>query len=175
MKVTICELRNELDDFAHDWEQLISHVNAEASDLVLLPEMSFYPWLAWTREVDPAAWQRAVAAHDEWLARFQELSLAIVVGTRPVTVDGRRLNEGFVWESGRGYRAVHAKYYLPNEERFWEASWCWGPRSLITEWPNWMSRERAQKRGPDGPLVKERITGVVPIRGWRVWRRFRPG
>jgi predicted amidohydrolase len=27
------------------------------------------------------------------------------------------------WEQIGGYRAAHLKYYLPNEDGFWEATW----------------------------------------------------
>lgn len=37
--------------------------------------------------------------------------------------NGRRLNQGFVWDNRNGYHAAHHKYYLPDEEGFWEASW----------------------------------------------------
>jgi len=40
-----------------------------------------------------------------------------------VTRDGRRLNEGFVWDEEAGYRTAHHKFYLPNEEGAWEAQW----------------------------------------------------
>ena len=123
MKVTVCELQNEPDDLASDWTQLVTHVKAEKSDLVLLPEMPFYPWLAWTRQSDPAVWQAAVEAHDEWTPRLKELAPAIVLGSRPVNKDGKRLNEGFVWEPECGYQGAQVKYYLPDEELFWEASW----------------------------------------------------
>ncbi|UCH98003.1 MAG: carbon-nitrogen hydrolase family protein, partial [Candidatus Aminicenantes bacterium] len=36
---------------------------------------------------------------------------------------GKRLNEGFTWEAETGYQAAHVKYYLPDEEGFWEATW----------------------------------------------------
>lgn len=51
-----------------------------------------------------------------------ELAPAIVAGTRPVTRDGRRLNEGFVWTEDGGYVAAHSKYYVPDEEGYWEAT-----------------------------------------------------
>ncbi|MDX1709212.1 MAG: hypothetical protein R3274_11465 [Desulfobacterales bacterium] len=55
MKVTICELRNRPDRFEQEWNALIEHVTSAASELVLLPEMPFYPWLASTRITrDPA-------------------------------------------------------------------------------------------------------------------------
>ena len=42
-----------------------------------------------------------------------------MLGSRTVA---QRRNEGFVWDA-QGYRAVHDKYYLPDEEGFWEADW----------------------------------------------------
>jgi len=123
MKVTVCELNNEPNNFARDWERLVAHVQTESSHLVLLPEMPFYPWFALTPIFDPTVWQAAVAAHDVWQARLRELAPALVLGSRPVNKGSRRLNEGFVWDQERGYRAAHVKYYLPDEEGFWEASW----------------------------------------------------
>jgi predicted amidohydrolase len=125
MRITVCELNDQPEILALEWEQLAAHVAAEASELVLLPEMPFCSWFARTRPCEPVVWQAAVAAHDRWLARLGELSPAArVAGTRPVNnAMLERLNEGFVWERAGGYRGAHAKYYLPDEEGFWEASW----------------------------------------------------
>ena len=123
MKVTVCELGNDLSTLERDWHSLVAHVESHASEMVLLPEMLFHPWVARTRQVDPTVWETAVEAHGRWLPRLAELSPAIVVGTRPIKQQGKRLNEGFIWEANSGYQAVHTKYYLPDEENFWEASW----------------------------------------------------
>ncbi len=123
MRVTVCELNDAQDAFARDWEQLVAHVKAKASQLVLLPEMPFCSWFALTGQFDATVWQRAVAAHDAWLARLMELAPAVVLGSRPVNEAGRRLNQGFVWDQTSEYRPAHLKYYLPNEDGFWEASW----------------------------------------------------
>ena len=40
-----------------------------------------------------------------------------------MTRDGRRLDEGFVWDEEAGYRSDHHKFYIPNEEGAWEAQW----------------------------------------------------
>ena len=85
--------------------------------------MCFYPWITRTRPVDPEQWQSAVASHDRWIERFSEIPAPILIGSRPVVQHGLRHNEGFVWEKGIGYKPVHRKYYLPNEEGFWEATW----------------------------------------------------
>ena len=123
MKVTVCELRNDADGLEQDWQALVAHVKSEKSDLVLLPEMPFHPWVAGTNKVDPGIWQQAVIAHDQWVQRFSELSPAVVIGSRPVIHKGKCQNEGFIWQSKSGYKPTHAKYYLPDEEGFWEASW----------------------------------------------------
>lgn len=123
MNVTVCELRDDERDFAEDWASLVKHSRAEGSELVLLPEMPFCPWFALTRDFEATVWQSAVETHERWLARLPELSAAVVIGSRPVNRNGARLNEGFVWQAASGYRAVHDKYYLPEDEGFWEASW----------------------------------------------------
>jgi predicted amidohydrolase len=123
MKITVCELPNEPSKFSDAWASLVQHVDDNQSDLVLLPEMPFYRWLAQSREVDPVEWRRAVEAHEEWIGRLGELRPAAVISSRPVVSDGARRNAGFYWEPGAGAVDVHEKRYLPDEPGFWEASW----------------------------------------------------
>jgi len=123
MKITVCELNDDPMAFAVDWEALAAHVKAEGSQLVVLPEMPFAPWFALSPRCDASVWQAAVKAHEDWLSRLDELAPAAVIATRPVDIAGKRLNEGFVWDQAGGYRAAHHKYYLPDEEGFWEATW----------------------------------------------------
>jgi N-carbamoylputrescine amidase len=123
MKVTVCELGNDPESFARDWERLASHIKSEQSDLVLLPEMSFFPWFAWSPDFDPAIWQAAVKSHDLAEPLLEKLAPAIVCGTRPVSKRGKRFNEAFIWDASSGFQSFHPKYYLPNEEGFWEAAW----------------------------------------------------
>lgn len=120
---TVCELPNESEPFAAAWQALVAHVGEHQSDAVVLPEMPFAPWIAATRDFDPAVWTSAVALHDEWLPRLAELGGATVLGSRPVSLDGRRLNEAFAWHVDTGYQTTHYKYYLPDEPDFWEATW----------------------------------------------------
>ncbi len=123
MKITVCELSQEENDFASYWERLLSHAKTEKSDLVLLPEMAFSSWFALNRTFDPAVWEAAIDSHDQWQSRFQDLAPAMILGSRPVNRDGKRLNEAFAWDMETGYHATHSKRYLPDEEGFWEASW----------------------------------------------------
>ena len=48
LKVTVCQMHNEREPFAQDWEQLVSHIRSEKSQFVLLPEMPFSPWFGTT-------------------------------------------------------------------------------------------------------------------------------
>ena len=123
MKVTVCQLTDDMRQLEHDWAALAEHVQAQGSHLVLLPEMPFSRWFAWERSFDSAVWQSALDAHERWMQHLAELAPALVLGSRPVERRGLRQNEGFAWEVQNGYQATHTKYYLPDEDRFWEASW----------------------------------------------------
>jgi predicted amidohydrolase len=123
MKITVCELNNNADVFAEEWKVLAAHVQSQQSDIVLLPELPFYRWFSVTRSENEAEWSAAVLAHDTWLERVKDLAPATVLATRPIVRRSRRMNEGFLWDENRGYHPVHHKYYLPDEDGFWEATW----------------------------------------------------
>ena len=118
--VTVCQLDGRHRD--QEWERLCAHVREHGSDLLVLPELPFSPWLPARREADPHAWEAAAAAHEEWIGRLGELGAGTVVVTRP-TLGDARLNEGIVWTAETGAEAAHAKTFLPDEEGFYEASW----------------------------------------------------
>jgi hypothetical protein len=46
-----------------------------------------------------------------------------VVGTRPVRVKGRCVNQGYLWSAATGLRPLRSKYFLPEEPGSWEATW----------------------------------------------------
>ena len=123
MKVTVCELPNKPSALEGAWKQLVDHVQENESEFVLLPEMPFYRWLAHTRDVDAGQWEQAVDAHEAWMARLADLAPATVASTRPIVLDGKRQNAGYVWEPDQDAKTIHTKYYLPDESGFWEASW----------------------------------------------------
>ena len=123
MKVTVCELP---DNWTRDetlWNEIISHLTAEASDLLVLPEMPFYPWITRSDRVDPAVWDKAVSAHNNWTGRLEELPVPLVALSRPLTRGERRLNQGILWSRHEGVQPCHEKYYLPDEPGYFEASW----------------------------------------------------
>lgn len=122
-RITVCETRDDSPGFAADFEALATHVRASGSDLVLLPELPFFPWPFARREASDATWDEAILAHQRWLGRLGELGGATVLGTLPTRERGQRYNRAFVFEPGKGVELAHTKYYLPDEPGFWEASW----------------------------------------------------
>ena len=121
MKATITQL--DASQLPREWAALREHVSRERSKLVLLPEMCFAPWFCTAPEYNESVWQATVSAHEHWLARLPELGAAIVIGTAPRDVDGKRYNVAFAWNAERGLRWIHRKTYLPNDDGYWEASW----------------------------------------------------
>lgn len=123
MKLTVCELSNDWINDSRERDALSAHLETVQSDFLLLPEMPFYTWLASTRKVDAALWAEAVAAHQDWISRLSSFNVPVIAGTRPVLKNGEPRNEGFIWTQAGGAVGVHDKYYLPDEEGFWEATW----------------------------------------------------
>ena len=83
MKVTVCELRNEMDIFEEEWQKLVNHIRSEHSDMVLLPEMPFCPWVARTESVDAEVWRQSIEQHDRWISRLADLTPAAAKHTYP--------------------------------------------------------------------------------------------
>jgi N-carbamoylputrescine amidase len=124
VRVLCFDLDAERGDLAAQWRTLVEATAQEEPQLVVLPEMPFAPWLAASPSADPAAWASAVAAHDDWLARFPELGTQLVVTTRPVIDDDAiRGNEALAWQADAGVVATRRKTFLPDEPGFYEASW----------------------------------------------------
>lgn len=123
MKVTVCQIGNSHQEIENDWNQLIDHVKTKRSELLLLPEMTFSPWFCASDQPKEDVWQSAVESHEQWLTRLGEAGVPFVAGTRPKTIAGKMINEAFTWTPARGATAAHQKYYLPDEEGFWEATW----------------------------------------------------
>lgn len=121
MKITVCQINAS--QLESDWDALVSHVQAQQSEVVLLPEMAFSTWFAASKDFDIEIWNDAVEQHQQWSERFHELGAKIVTGTMPINRDGKRLNAAFVWTGDTGLRLVHDKTYVPDEDGFWEASW----------------------------------------------------
>ena len=180
MKITVCELPDDESPLSRAWDALAEHTHRVGSELVVLPEMPFAPWFAVAPTYDEAVWCRAVEQHERWLERLPELAPAAVIGTRPLTRSARRVNEAFAWDAERGYRPVHHKRYLPDEEGFWEAHWyapgdgdfipasvaaaCIGVLICTEQW----SMGHAQRYGKAGVhlIATPRCTGRATVEKW---------
>jgi len=123
MRVTVCELPHEPAALAAAWAALCEHTVRHSSELVLLPELAMVEPL-WQDEIfDAARWEAAQELSDAWLHRLPELGVAKVVGTRPVTIDGRPFNQGFLWSASGDLVLLRRKFFVPDEQGCWEARW----------------------------------------------------
>jgi N-carbamoylputrescine amidase len=91
--------------------------------LLLLPEFAFVAPVWEAEAFDRALWTAVETRSDARLERLGELNAARVVGTRPVTIDGRPFNEGYIWSRVGGLTPLRRKFYLPAEPGGWEARW----------------------------------------------------
>ncbi|MDX1401392.1 MAG: carbon-nitrogen hydrolase family protein [Kiloniellales bacterium] len=124
MKVTVCQLDPRPGILEEMLDRLKAHIRTEQSDFLLLPEMCFADWLAAEREPDGEKWRRAVERHATQIESLNELGAKAAIGSRPVLREnGSRRNEAYLWTPATGARGVHEKYYLPNEEGYWENEW----------------------------------------------------
>ena len=123
MKVTVCQLNNDPIKVEQEWKQLVSHCKLNKSELLLLPEMPFYAWIANKPAANKADKIKAVEAHERWLQRIENLEDTIVAYTKPIIRDGGFYNTAYIWTKEAGHQKVHTKYFFPEEEGFYEGTW----------------------------------------------------
>lgn len=123
MRVTVCQLDNDISKLEHDWNQMVDHCKKNDSELVLLPEMPFYSWIANRPAVDPAKRLEAVKAHEKWLERIDEFEDAIVAYSEPLIVGDDFFNSAYLWTKETGHLKAHTKHFFPEEEGFYEETW----------------------------------------------------
>lgn len=122
-RVTVCQLPDQPAAFAKQSEKLLEHTRRERTDVLLLPEMPAFPWLAHRPKFEQTRWDAAVEAHDRFVEALGPFAPASVLSARPITAGKRRYDQAFVWSKKEGYRAAHEKAFLPNEPGFYEARW----------------------------------------------------
>jgi len=123
MKVGVCEMTPELTAGSSEWDALRRALDSEKPDLFVLNEMPFGEWVAGAPAFDAEAWKRACDAHQEGVRRLEELGCPVVAGSRARELDGRRVNEAFLWTASDGASGVHTKQFFPDEEGYYEARW----------------------------------------------------
>lgn len=124
MKVTVCQWDSRPEVFDAQLQSLIAHCTANASELLVLPEMPFDDWLAASPEVDSERWALSMQRHLNALTRLSALTPAGVVASRPLLdAAGVACNRAFYCSAVDGLLDGHDKAHLPNEDGYWEAQW----------------------------------------------------
>ena len=123
MKVTVCEISDDEDNFIDDWQELAIHLDQNKPDLLLLPEMPFSKWIASEKKVNEESKARSVEKHEKWMVKMEQLNAKQIVYSRPVIAGDKLFNTAFVYVKDRGHFKIHTKSFFPEEPFFWEESW----------------------------------------------------
>jgi predicted amidohydrolase len=123
MKVTVCEMRGDENDFIVDWNELVIHLDRNKPDLLLLPEMPFGKWIAFEKDVDKESKIKSVEEHEKWITKMEQLNARYIVYSKPVIAGDKFFNTAFVFEKGKGHFKIHTKSFFPEEPFFWEERW----------------------------------------------------
>jgi len=124
MKVTVCQLDNRPGRLEPMLDALAAHIARHRSEFLLLPEMCFHEWLAADNDPDRERWLAAVKSHASAILKLDRLGAKAAIGTRPIINNiGSFRNQAYLWTAEPRVLPVHEKYYLPDEEGYWEASW----------------------------------------------------
>lgn len=125
MKITVCQLDSREEQLDMCLSALQEHIVSEKSELVLLPEMCFSEWLTADKNPSSDRWAHAIERHNHYINTLHDLGATAIVGTRPIINSiGSRRNEAYIWTKDVNRASpIREKYYLPDEEGYWEHSW----------------------------------------------------
>ena len=125
MKITVCQIDNIPQSFEKCLLNLQAYLLSQHTDLLLLPEMPFSEWLPKDKNFSENKWKNAVDEHMDRIKFLSKLNAKYIIGTRPaIDKNGKFLNIAFLHDSSiNKIFSIHEKYYLPNDEGFWEATW----------------------------------------------------
>lgn len=123
VRVTVCELPHDQATLPAAWAALCEHTSQQSSELVLLPEFAMVEPVWEADQFDLERWSAAEALGHRWLSRLPELHAEHVVGTRLITIDGRRFNQGYTASAAQGVVPLRRKFFLPDQPGGWEARW----------------------------------------------------
>ena len=123
MRVATAEFPDEAEHFEAAMDGIARHVEDEKPDLIVLPEMPFTPWIFHVESFDHRQWQDTVEGHARWLERFIGEVEVPLITSRPIEVDGRRLNQAIYVDEQRELRPLRGKYYLPRDYPAIETPW----------------------------------------------------
>lgn len=123
MKICTADFPDEPSRYHAAIDVIARHVEEQKPDMLVLPEMPFTPWVFYTEKFDRSIWDKAVSNHSEWLDRFAKDVSAPLISSRPVDVDGERLNQAIYMSADRAIHPLRSKFYLPNEYPAIEVPW----------------------------------------------------
>ncbi len=125
MKVTVCQLDPRATQIDRYLSSLKENIASENSEFLLLPEMCFSEWLAAEKKPNPDQWAKSIERHNNYIGNLDDLGAAAIVGSRPIVNGiGSRRNEAYIWtKEPNRLSPIREKYYLPNEDGYWEHSW----------------------------------------------------
>jgi N-carbamoylputrescine amidase len=186
VKVAICECPPEMLPASPEWTALCRTVSRESPDLLLLNEMPFGPWVSSAPAFDEDQWKATCRLHEDGIERLDQLGAAVVAGTRPRELQGRRVNEAFLWTAEGGIRGVHTKQYFPDEAGYHEVLWFEAGERHFEPAPagalqagflictELMFNEHARRYGRSGAhvILVPRAVGKASLRRWQVAARM---
>ena len=123
IRVAVCESYSELKVGSKEWKTLAASVSKAKPDVFLLNELPFGVWISAGSSFEADAWSASCLQHETGIQRLGDLGSATVLGTRARELDGRRVNEAFVWTELLGAVGAHTKQFFPDEEGYFEARW----------------------------------------------------
>jgi len=185
-KVGVCQTAAELHAGSADWTSLSAAAARERTDLFLLSEMPFGPWISAAIEPENAAWAACCQAHEEGLKVLGDLGATWVAASRPAMENGQRRNLAFAWNQAEGLKGTHTKQHFPDEAGYYEARWFQGgpgPYQPVSVGPvkvgfllctEIMFNEHARHYGRAGAqvLLVPRVVGPTTLDRWLVAMRM---
>lgn len=121
MKISVCQLPDELTPTDLAWKRFTRRVEQDQPDIALLGEMPFGPWIPRENQFVETLARAGIEANESALTTLAALPTA-VISSRPVRNANRLANEAFLIANG-AYQPVHHKHYFPHEAGYFENSW----------------------------------------------------
>lgn len=121
MKLSICQLPDDLTLDHAAWTDLLAHLDREKPDLAVLNEMPFGAWVAREPLFDAKLASACVQSHELAVSALKGMSTA-VLSSRPVMGPQKLSNEAFLVADG-ACRPIHHKHLFPQDTGFYEDSW----------------------------------------------------
>lgn len=140
MRITVCEVPDKALSDGAAWKSLLAALAGTQTDVLVLPELAGTRAFWVKRQFDDAVWREAIAETHALAEAVEGFAARRVIGSRAIGKEGRRLNESYVWTSGKGLVPGRSKGSFPEMEGAWEASWFdGGSRTIAPQQENGLS------------------------------------